>query len=157
MNRNKIVNLFCYSGVVVLSSTDCSSCSSSGCSGHSDITEPGSPYSSPGPGGASPEPGSGDEEARPPDPGWPPFTEEAARRKRPYPWKGVIAASTPKRMRIDDVKRPPAQKQWQLLDAKGQIKITEYFKTQVKAKSAFKKELDIKLFPAQVKNSFRTF
>lgn len=206
----------CFSGVVVLSSTDCSSCSSSGCSGHSDITEPGSPYSSPGPGDASPEPGSSEEseDPRPPDPAWP-FVDEDSNskclRKRPYPWKGVIASSTPKRMRIEEQEaeeaaiaaasaaatpssnnnssctansnNPPSpaqhappppppppttttsgrktrpermqhQKQWplagKLLDAKGQIKITEYFKTQAKAKKGFKKELEIKLFPAQV-------
>lgn len=199
--------MLCFSGVVVLSSTDCSSCSSSGCSGHSDITEPGSPYSSPGPGGASPEPGSGEEseDPRPPDPSWP-FVDDDSNskcpRKRPYPWKGVIASSTPKRMRIEEQEaeeaamaaasaaatpssnnnssctansnNPPSpaapqqpppllqltaarktrpqqllQKQWPL-DAKGQIKITEYFKTQAKAKNGFKKELEIKLFPAQV-------
>jgi hypothetical protein len=209
----------CFSGVVVLSSTDCSSCSSSGCSGHSDITEPGSPYSSPGPGGASPEPGSGEEseDPRPPDPGAWPFVDEDSNskcpRKRPYPWKGVIASSTPKRMRIEEQEaeeaaiaaasaaatpssnnnssctansnnppspaqqppqqqqqqsiavrktRPQQQKQWplaaaKLLDAKGQIKITEYFKTQAKAKNGFKKELDIKLFPAQVIEGFGFF
>ncbi|XP_059486175.1 zinc finger protein jing isoform X2 [Neocloeon triangulifer] len=170
------------SGVVVLSSTDCSSCSSSGCSGHSDITEPGSPYSSPGPCAAPGSPaddddaflrtGSESEDApsptavdpRPPDPDWPPaFAEEDSNpRKRPYPWKGVQIAN--KRMRVEDEEAAPTpdnnnqtrRKQWagganSKVDAKGQIKITEYFKTQVKPKNGFKKELDVKLFPAQVK------
>ncbi|XP_065333327.1 zinc finger protein jing homolog isoform X1 [Cloeon dipterum] len=169
------------SGVVVLSSTDCSSCSSSGCSGHSDITEPGSPYSSPGP---CPAPGSPDEflqgseesedapspksDPRPPDPDadWAYDDEDGNNlRKRSYPWKGMqIANLTPKQMRVEDeldnnnANPSPQQtrkKQWPVagkLDAKGQIKITEFFKTQVKAKSSFKKEIDVKVFPAQVKD-----
>ncbi|KAF4521152.1 hypothetical protein B566_EDAN012918 [Ephemera danica] len=101
-------------GVVVLSSTDCSS-SSSACSGHSDITsDPGSPYSSPTsaalcspeefPGSHSeesedspPSPSAVDElttlsdEPRPPDPiCWPSFnTDDKPSRltkKRPYPF-----------------------------------------------------------------------